>query len=268
MPQRRDRTNFRLMARCAFVFGPMFAVLAAQFAVAQSASPHNLSPQGLAGQSLIGQSLIGQGPAIMSDQPEISVTGDALINSGVTYRIAVRLEQSGPSAEKAGKLADEQLTPIQSKLAALNPRVSAELIKSTVRGASAPGQGGMTPIRPGQPLVVERLYAIRISQLSQVGSVVDLLNQPGFQILEVEQIKAEDSNALNAAIALASQRGKESAEKSAAALGVKLGNLISSAVTVEPDGAEAQERMMKGGAIGLNEINQRVFVNLRYGISR
>jgi uncharacterized protein YggE len=204
----------------------------------------------------------------ISDQPEISVTGDALISTGFSYRIALQIEQSEASADKAAKDLDSRITPLQSKLAAMNPKVPLELVTSTVRGAGTPGQGGMAPIRSGQPVVVRRLYTAKISQLSQVGAIVDLLNQPGVQILEVEQVKHEDPAAINSAITLASQRGRESAEKSATALNVKLGPLISSTVTVEPDGAEAQERMMKGGAIGLNEINQRVFVNLRYSIAR
>ena len=204
-----------------------------------------------------------------SEQSEISVTGDARISSSPQHRIAVEIEQSGPSADKISKSLDEQIAAVQSKLTALNPKVPLELIKTSVRGAAAnPGQGNSGPIRSGQPLMVKRLYAVYVNQLAQLGVVVDTLNQLGVQILDVEQIKNEDPSSVNAAIQLASQRGHESAEKSAAALNVKLGPLLSSAVTVEPDGAEAQERMMKGGAIGLNEISQRVFVSLRYGIAR
>ena len=198
---------------------------------------------------------------------EIAVTGDAPFAIAPDWvAITARLEQTSATATEA-----------TSSLAARTQKLS-EALKAVDAGAQLrlrgdkylPATPGPLALKSGAPMTIERSLAIETGDVQKSGKLIDTALASGSAVVtDVSYTVRTDLRPLHAAIELASKRAKEKAELSAASLGVKLGAVISSVVTEEPEGEAIRAQLQTGQpAADYGDRVQHVYVTVRYSIDR
>jgi len=197
---------------------------------------------------------------------EISVVGDAPFIAPPDFlTVEVKLEQTAATAVDAFSQLDARSTKIAETAAAACPSASAHSRGDKI----LPLTGALLNLKSGSPLSVQRTLAVDCAKVEQSGKLIDaLLNISGNTIVDVSYSVRNSSGPVVSAIELAGKRGAEKAAAMASALGVKLGALVSSVATEEPEGDALREQLHQGQpALDFGDKRLRVYVQLRYNIA-
>lgn len=198
---------------------------------------------------------------------EISVVGDApYIAPPDSFTIDISLDQTGASASEAFSQLDNRV----SRLTDLAHSACPESVLRSRGDKFLPATSGSLTMKSGAPLNIQRTVSVDCSKVESIGKMVDgVLGVSGTSIVSVSYFVRNGSSALISAAQLAAKRGAEKANALASSLGVKLGSLVSSVLTEEPEGDALREQLHRGQpALDYGDKELRVYVTLRYNIAR
>jgi uncharacterized protein YggE len=205
----------------------------------------------------------GASPALS----DISVTGDAPFTQSPDFaRITVQFVQTSAGAREAIAALDSRSEKLKQSLAPLLAGAGIHLRGD--RFVSAPGT--TLALRSGAPVTVERSLAVDCPDITKVGTLIDTALMSGAdKVVDVDFSIHGDTKPNDDAIALATARAKEKAQRVAQSLGVNLGPALSVLVTEEPEGAAIRQQLQHGPeALEYADRSLHVYATVRFAIAK
>ena len=197
---------------------------------------------------------------------ESAVSGDAAFAAAPDFvTITVRSQQTSATAAEATSSLSAKGAKLLAALTAVDPNT-----KLRLRGEKyLPSTPGPLAIKSGAPVTVERIFAIESGDIEKAGKLIDTALASGASLITDVAFSARNGEIpVQSAIELASKRAREKAELAAKTLGVKLGALLSSVVTEEPEGEALRQQLQTGQPVAeFGERVQHVYVSVRYSVS-
>ncbi|MFN8389075.1 MAG: SIMPL domain-containing protein [Bdellovibrionota bacterium] len=203
--------------------------------------------------------------ASTGDLNEIAVTGDAPFSAGPdSVRISFRLDQTSATAQDAENALDARNVKIAEVVKSVLPSAGLMLRgEKFVGGSDAP-----TGVRSGSPVTVQRTIAITSGDLTKTGRLIDaVLQVGGIQLTDVSFSVVHNTKPNDDAVALATARAREKAERVAQSLGATLGPVLSVVVTEEPEGEALRAQLRDGENVAdLGDKSLHVYANVRFAL--
>lgn len=197
---------------------------------------------------------------------DLTVSGDAAFAIAPDFTaISARIEQTSAT----GKEASAALTTRAAKLAEALRTVDAS-VKTRLRGDKyLPPAPGALALKASAPVTIQRTISIETTELEKVGQLIDTALLSGASVVtEVTSSARSNQRPLLDAIELATKRAREKAELTASALGAKLGAVLSTVVTEEPEGEALRQQLQLGAAVtDYGDRVQHVYVSVRYALT-